>query len=602
MAFWNRRKESTPTIDDALVAAAKAVKTSRGNLAPKTNDQDWQEEVWQFHESLGEFRYAVSWKSEMISRVRLRAAKKIPGQDEPELIDRGENVEGDIAIDLITELAGGIGGQAQMMGSLTTQLDVPGEGWVVGETHPERGNEWRVYSNSEIRTKHRGRENVVYEVIDDEAMAAGKNQWRTLGSESMIIRVWRPNKRFFAMADSPAKAARDTMRELDLVNRKIQAQYLSRLASAGAFIIPDEVSFPVREEFAEEEDPFTAEWVETAATAIKNPGTASAVVPIPMRVPGEYADKFDFIDFSTADDEKIIEKRESAIRKLATQLDVPAEILLGMGDVNHWTAWQLEEGAIKSHISSDVELITDALTKGYLRPRLKAAGIDPDEFVVWYDASELTIRPDRSDDAIKVYDRGELSGAALRRETGFDEGDAPTMEELRGIILKVLARNPQSGFIALSELISDEKLLGRVRENSSPPSEDSTPTDEDDDKESRDEPDTQEDEPPPPDDSSLRVKMANTNHRIEVGINSWSLYHPEICKGNMTKCPVTEASRYLKQTPGTKGSYDCWLSSFGELIIGQRMFDVNSFNKGHTRTVLRNGNGKGKRPLARTSR
>ena len=45
--------------------------------------------------------------------------------------------------------------------------------------------------------------------------------------------------------------------------------------------------------------------------------------------------------------------------------------------------------------------------------------------VVWYDVSHMIVRPNRSADAQVVYDKGELSGEALRRESGFDEGDAP---------------------------------------------------------------------------------------------------------------------------------------------------------------------------------
>ena len=51
------------------------------------------------------------------------------------------------------------------------------------------------------------------------------------------------------------------MRELELVNRHITAQYLSRLASAGVIIFPDEIVFPVRPEFQDEPDPFLREWI-----------------------------------------------------------------------------------------------------------------------------------------------------------------------------------------------------------------------------------------------------------------------------------------------------------------------------------------------------
>src|SRR5690606_36211300 len=43
----------------------------------------------------------------------------------------------------------------------------------------------------------------------------------------------------------------------------------------------------------------------------------------------------------------------------------------------------------------------------------------------WYDTSPLRVRQNRSQTALEVYDRGAISEAALRRETGFDDSDAP---------------------------------------------------------------------------------------------------------------------------------------------------------------------------------
>src|SRR5690606_37995192 len=48
-----------------------------------------------------------------------------------------------------------------------------------------------------------------------------------------------------------------------------------------------------------------------------------------------------------------------------------------------------------------------------------------DDTVVWYDDSHMIVRPNRGTDAQAIYDKGELSGEALRRENGFDENDAP---------------------------------------------------------------------------------------------------------------------------------------------------------------------------------
>lgn len=598
MGLWQRiwgPREQLPnelTQPYALIAAArnvKAIESGKSSIVPSY--ESWQEEAWDYYDSLGEFRFAVTWKAEMISRVRLRAGRMISGQDEPELLSDGA------ASEIISELGGGIGGQPELLDSLSVQLDVPGDGWLIGEAHAGK-NTWHVRSLDEVRK--RGSK---WEVID-ESSVMGNEKWRQLSDNSLTVRVWRPNKRRRHLADSPARAARATMRELELVNRHIQAQYLSRLASAGVFIMPDEVSFPVRPEFQDENDPFVLEWIETAREAISEPGTASSLIPIPMRVPAEYADKFKHIDFTLKLDEKIIEKRESAIRRLAYQVDVPAEVLLGMGDTNHWSSWQIEESAIKTHILPTVELIANALTIGYLHPRLKAAGESIDGIVVWYDTSELTFRPDRSDKAVMAYDRGELSGKALRRETGFDEADKPSTSELRDIGLKMLMKNPQVGLTALAELTDDNALRGTADEASGRPdvkNEIQDPAK----KEDADggPPDTRDDDkstlPNGTNNAATKARIleqALAMHRISVNLDGWTLYHPELCGSHIFTCPVTEASRYLSHHPGTSGDYECWLSTSGDLVIGQRVYDVelSNFIAGHTRFFARKSTNDGR--------
>lgn len=570
MAWWNRRKKNiaTSNVDNALTAAAMAVKSGRDSIAPKYDS--WQRETWDYYDALGEFRYAIDWKAEMASRVRLRAGRLIPGQDEPAFEDVGP------AAELISELGGGIGKQSEIMESLVTQINVPGEGYLVGET-VDGIDRWTVRSNDEIRL-NRGTQR--YEVIDEvRSMAsAGGIKWRELGSESLVARVWRPHKRYRYLADSPARAMRPTMRELELVNRKIQAQYMSRLASAGVLLMPNEVSFPVRQEFQEDEDPFVREWIETAREAIQNPGTASAVVPIPMRVPAEYIDKFEFIDFSIKDDSDLIARRESAIRRLATQVDVPAEILLGMGDVNHWSAWQLEEQAIKTHISSDVEIIVNALTLGYLHPMLKARGEDPSDLVVWYDMSELVARPDKSDKAVQAYDRFELSGKAFRRELGFDEDDAPSADEVRSMALRKLAGFVTTGFAALAELMDDPELLRlspeymrMLRETGEDEPQLGDDNSDDDAGGERSLPDTRDVPPPTP--GADAATQARAFHRVEFTLDGWQLHHPTCCRHSTLSCPVAQASRSLGFHPGTPGSYETWLSPTGEMIIGRRTYE-----------------------------
>lgn len=585
MAFWNKRVEPAPTLaQGALAAAAKALVLSREEIVNPKNDQ-WQEEAWGYHERLGEFRYATDWRAEMISRVRLRAGRIIPGHDEPQLLDHGP------AAEIVAELAGGIGGQSQIMAKLATLLDVPGESYLVGETK-EGKNVWWVASSDEIR--RRGDD---YEVIDAEKSFKGRMEWRELDTESYVTRIWRPHRRHSHEADSPAHAAMDVMRELELVNRRIQARYMSRLAMCGFLFFPDEISFPAKPEFAEAEDPFYEELIEVARKGIAEHGTVSSIIPIPLRIPSEYIEKIRFVDPISSDDEDLIAKRESAIRRLAMQVDVPAEILLGMSDVNHWSAWKVSEDAVTTHLSPTVELIAHSLTIAYLHPRLKAMQEYEPELVMWYDLSEIVHRPDKSEQAVKAYDRLELNGVEFRKAMGFDESGKPNKEDLRELALRKLAINPQTGMVALAELVDDPELAlydalqrggqgivqprvpivdPRTPRLPDRPDEPAPITD------NRQPPDTLDQGPS--NDINKVVQQATAQHRLRFTMNDLTLWHPDLCKEHMFSCPVTEASRFMTHYPGTSGDYECWLSPQGDLTIGQRVFDTeDNFRVGHTR-------------------
>jgi hypothetical protein len=572
---------------EPVTAAAYQVPAPRAELVKKP--ERWQNEAWGYFDTLGELNYGVLWLANMMSRVRLRAGQMEPGNDEPSLLDTGP------AAELMAKLGNGIGGKSEIMRRLTVQLSVPGEGYLIGETI-NGVDRWQVRSVDEVRVggtsvKDGG---TGFQVTDENTVNLGM-YWRDLAPESANpIRVWRPHDRYYHLADSPLRSGLGVMRELELINRKIVAEYLSRIASAGVLIVPDEVSFPVREEFADAEDPFAMEFVELAAEAIKTPGSPSAVVPLLLRVPAEYVAAVKHVDFTLKLDDKVIERRDQAIRRLATKLDIPSDVMLGLGDSNHWSAWAVEESGLKVHVAPLAEVICDALTKGYLHPMLMAQGIDPAEFCVWYDMSELTLRPDRAANAGAAYGNLELSGKAYRREMGFSEDDAPTKADLEEQGLKTLIRTSHGAAPgALDALVGHQVVTPATQGPGSaqqpqgpiaPPGEQETPA---------------EKAPPaagpapgkppaagpakgPPDQAAAaaRLRQAQTQHAVSFRIDGrWELRHPEVCGPHPFSCPFTTAvvSDAPQAVPGMPGTYLCSLDTgtFGQYrlrIDGQAPF------------------------------
>jgi hypothetical protein len=248
----------------------------------------------------------------------------------------------------------------------------------------------------------------------------------------VAIRVWEPDPERWIEADSPVRSSLELLEELLLLNAAVKAIARSRITGRGLLLIPKGSRFPTTPTQGGAEDDLIEVFMTIAETAIRDPESAAATVPIILELPSDTIAEFKHITFESEFDELALKLRDEAIRRFATGLDVPAEILLGMGAVNHWGIWGLTAEAIRLGIEPKLATVCYALTQQWMRPILEAEG-DPDwhRWLIWYDTAPLRVRTNRSETALQVYDRGAISAEALRRETGFDESDAPQPGEQR---------------------------------------------------------------------------------------------------------------------------------------------------------------------------
>lgn len=196
--------------------------------------------------------------------------------------------------------------------------------------------------------------------------------------------------------------------------------------------MPKGVRFPTQPGQSDAEDDLIEVFMQVAKTAIREPESAAATVPIILEVPAEAIGDIRLVTFESDFDEIAIKLREEAIRRFATGLEVPAEILLGLGDVNHWGQWAISAEAIRLGVEPRLALIAHALTTQWLRPLLEDQQVeDAGEWLVWYDTSQMRVQANRAATALEAFQAGLISAAAARRETGFDEADAPTHTETR---------------------------------------------------------------------------------------------------------------------------------------------------------------------------
>jgi len=413
-----------------LTAAASRYVERRLNHQVVSPDQGWQIRAWELYHCVPEVRFAATYIANAMAGAILFAGRRADDGTIEQAPDDHR------ATEIVSAIAGGPDGQAEFLKAFGKHLTVPGEGWTVIRPNsivknpeiPADGHDWRVLSVREIKAQN----GKMIATIDGLPVEIPSGNPEGIDPDAPVaLRVWEPDPEQFLEADSPVRSSLDLLEELLLLNAAVKAIARSRLTGRGILLVPKGTRFPTLPGQGGAEDDLIETLMTVAETAIRDPESAAATVPIILEVPAEAIASFKLITFESDFDELAIRLREEAVRRFATGLEMPAEILLGLADVNHWGLWGLTAEAIRLAIEPRLATVCRALTQQWVRPILEAEGVtDWDRWLVWYDSSPLRVRANRSETALQVHERGVISDEALRRETGFDDDDAPDAEEI----------------------------------------------------------------------------------------------------------------------------------------------------------------------------
>lgn len=410
----------------------KATAKTWGKVRP-----GWQAEAWAYRRNLGELRYAAAYLGNSSMRIRLFAGAYIHGNELPVAIEDAVGIPDDLKIaanDVLLRLAsGGPLALSMLQKKLTENFEVAGESFLIGETDPATGLEsWSLRSTSELSITNGGE----YKILEyPGATAADARELDP--ANTFVSRMWWPDPEWGMLADSPVRSVLDLCEELLLLGKDVRATARSRLALNGILGIPDSLSIVganPESSMDPNSDPFWQTLIETVTSALTNEGSAASVVPLMLRGPADALNAIKHIKIERNEHDNNIAQRQELISRMATGLDLPSEILTGKADLNHWTAWQVDDDAFRHHIEPIQVVQNDALTAGYLWPMLDAYNTwDPAlvrKVLVWHDPTELLTHPDRSADAFQAWDRFAISDEALRKYLGFPDTDQPQSNEL----------------------------------------------------------------------------------------------------------------------------------------------------------------------------
>jgi hypothetical protein len=446
--FGNRQVERRT----ALAGATAMVELGEGSswATWKFGNTTWQTEGWRLYDIVGELTKLSGRVGDSLSQARLYVTE----------VDETGEEQGEVQDQAIRRLAAvplGTGSQRDDNLRLAgIDLAVGGECWIVGEgaaTNPEKAEgSWFVVTGAAI--KRLGDKVTVTRPIQ-----RGGSKLELEDGKDILIRCWRPHPNDTNQATSFTRSAIVPLREIELLTKREFAELDSRLTGAGIMFVPEGIDFP-----RDESDPpglagFMAYMQRAAAASMQNQGLASSMVPIMATIPDqllEHIDKIRPLTFWSELSAEIAPMKDKAIGRVASMAEIPAEVLTGIADANHWTAWLISDEGIR-WIKGYLGLVADALTRGFLRRALESMGNpNPERYAFAFDTSSLAAKPNRLDEAVQLHDRFLIKDEEVVKAGAFSPDQMPSMAERAAqIVLKLLTTQP--------DLILDpevQRLLG----------------------------------------------------------------------------------------------------------------------------------------------
>lgn len=402
-------------------------KPEQGQASSRTTIR-WQDDAWRYFDLLGPIKYASGFYAKIMRNVRFYVAEVDTNGDVKELTSGP-------FYDALAILSDPGGGRSALQSRYGAQRFIAGESYLVATRQENTEWRWEMLSNREIRVTNEGK----YQRIRTrgatpvELTEAPVDATTASPGEVRIYRLWRNHPEFSDEPDSPMQGVLDDCRELALAGRRVRSQLRSHLLNR-ILAVPSELVFAGQDDDEDEGDsqssPFMRHLERLLTLVIDQEDSVQSVAPAIVHGDADdlKPDAFRLITLTEDDFATLGPVRKEAIERIAVGLDMPPEILLGLGKSNHWNAFEVDDQVWESHGRPVVEDFADELADIFIGPLL-AAMDNPPQIIVAADVSEIVNHPNRGRDAKDAHDRLAISDAKLRDVLGFDEGDAPDQAE-----------------------------------------------------------------------------------------------------------------------------------------------------------------------------
>ena len=353
--------------------------------------QEWQKKTMLFKDAIPEVGHAGKFVRNVTSKVSLN------------ITVNGE--ESELLSDILKDVP---------MGVLCESLFFVGEAMVKFKATDVNGKkyvEWEALGDK------------VYKMQRGEVLIKNEDgKWKPLEEGWEVFRIWNPDSDSRHCAYSTHKGMLDVMEGMYIHQLADIVMGKSRIANAGILYIPsDEFSESPDTDGGEPEPGSQAHFEQMLRRAmsdsIKASGSDDSIVPLVFFGSSEFADGIRHVMMERNDDaEAFAERMQSYINRYANGVDLPAEVILGMGKSNHWSSWKVDANTWQYYIEPLCELVAESILRNVIQAPSTNAIVK-----IECDGSRAIMKPDKTDAAIRSYAAGALSGEGVMEYAGFDE-------------------------------------------------------------------------------------------------------------------------------------------------------------------------------------
>lgn len=494
MGLFDKKKRPEETVkqDGTIVASAyngsRALVASASHLnlkdlretdrlAKRLQKTKWQKEAWDYYDLIGEIKFSANLIANVLSRINIYVAHVDDTSRVPATIRDSEASEhADIAEAILRLLESGDGGTSGLLRDAALNYFISGEYYLIKEPadyfrgSPEK---YQVRSIDEVVVEGAGKKAKIFVRSSPDDI---REDWVAIPDTGFVSRMWRKHPRWSAEADSSMRGILDECDDLLLYTQEARSISRSRIGAGILFVpdgidnasVPDSDGDEDSEGSDENHTTISEELSEALAGPIGDENHANSVVPVILRGPELMGEKIRLIELAKQIDPMYSNNISFKLDRILQALDIPKDVAKGMANLKYSNGIIIEETLYKSHIEPLILLIIDGLTNGFLRPALAAQGI-PDEViaktVIWYDPSQITAKPSKSEAANFGIEQNLISASAWRMANAFSDADAPSEEELaQKLVISKLILDPLMSEKLLAKMLPE--TMKEIREES----------------------------------------------------------------------------------------------------------------------------------------